>query len=62
MGALERVAYLEAALRKIAKREGRYSRDHHQHAANTIEDMAAVAEKALAGTWDAPSSGTEARP
>ena len=51
-GEADRVAYLEAALRKIAKREGRFSRDHLTHASNTIEDMATVAEHALNGTWE----------
>lgn len=38
------------ALRTITRREGRYSRDPLTHAANTITDMACVAEDALAGT------------
>ena len=48
----DRVFYLESALRKIAKREGRFSRDHLTHAGNTIEDMSAIAETALTGTWE----------
>jgi hypothetical protein len=35
------------ALREIAKGEGRYSRDPLEHASNTIEDMKALAEKAI---------------
>lgn len=37
----------EAALREITKREGRFSRDPLEHASNTIEDMAAIADAAL---------------
>ena len=51
-----RIAYLEAALRKITKREGRFSRDRLEHASNTIEAMAFVADGALNGTWDAEES------
>ena len=36
------------ALREIAKGEGRYSRDPLEHASNTIEDMQAIAAKAIA--------------
>lgn len=36
------------ALEQIAKGEGRFSRDHLTHAENTIEDMKALAEQALA--------------
>jgi hypothetical protein len=35
------------ALREIAKGEGRFSRDPLEHAANTIEDMKALAEAAI---------------
>lgn len=35
------------ALREIAKGEGRFSRDHLEHAENTIEDMKALANAAL---------------
>jgi len=35
-------------LQEIAKAEGRYSRDKYEHACNTIEDMVALANKALA--------------
>jgi hypothetical protein len=52
MSATERVQYLEAALRKIEKCEGRYSRDRLTHAENTIQDMAKVANAALEGTWE----------
>lgn len=40
------IASLEmlAALREIAKGEGRFSLDHHEHACNTIEDMKAIAK------------------
>lgn len=49
----EQAAYLEKALRKITRREGRFSMDHHDHAMSTIEDMAEVAEAALKGEdWD----------
>lgn len=47
-----RLAYLEAALRKVAKKEGRYSRDPLDFACNTVEAMADVATSALAGTWE----------
>jgi hypothetical protein len=36
------------ALREIANGEGRYSRDPLEHASNTIEDMRALALKAIA--------------
>ena len=39
---------LVGALREIAKGEGRYSMDQLTHAANTIEDMKALAVAALA--------------
>ena len=49
----EQAAYLEKALRKITRREGQFSRNHHTHAENTIDDMAGVAEAALKGEeWD----------
>lgn len=50
----ERIVYLEAALRKIAERTGRFSRDPLEHAENCIESMGKTAEQALAGTWEAP--------
>ena len=46
-----RIATLEAALREIAKREGRYSHNHLEHASNTIDAMATIALDALDGTW-----------
>lgn len=49
---VERVKYLEAALRELSQPRGRYSRDRLTHAQNVIEDMAALAEAALAGTWE----------
>lgn len=36
------------ALKEIAKGEGRFSRDHHEHASNTIDDMKELATTALA--------------
>ena len=39
---------LVAALREIAQGKGRYSMDKLEHAANTIEDMKALAVAALA--------------
>lgn len=39
----------ESALREIAKREGPFSLDLLTHATNTIENMAGIAEAALAG-------------
>ncbi len=50
------VEYLRAALRQIAKCEGRFSRDQLTHAGNTIEDMEAIANGALAGTWTVPDA------
>ena len=50
---MTREEYLEAALRKIARGEGRYSRDTLTFATNTIEDMVKVAQDALLGTWEA---------
>lgn len=47
-GEAAREAVLVAALRKIARGEGRFSRDHLTHCENTIEDMKAVADAALA--------------
>ena len=38
---------LRTALGKISEGRGRFSMDHHQHAANTIEDMKALANAAL---------------
>lgn len=46
-----RIATLEAALRKIITREGRYSRDPLAHASNTIDAMAELAQSALDDTW-----------
>lgn len=51
-----RIAYLEAALKAIAKREGPFSRDQLTHASNTIDAMAQIAEDALAGKWEAPDA------
>ena len=39
---------MREALVQIAKGKGRFSRDHHEHAENTIEDMKALALNALA--------------
>ena len=36
------------ALKEISKGEGKYNRDHLQHAENTIESMKAIANKAIA--------------
>lgn len=44
----QREADLLAALREIAKGQGRFSLDHHEHACNTIEDMKAIAVEAIA--------------
>jgi hypothetical protein len=41
------VAKLRLALEQISKGEGRFSRDPLTHASNTIEDMKAIATKAL---------------
>jgi len=41
-------AELLAALTEIAKCEGAYSRDELTHARNTIENMAMIAENAIA--------------
>jgi hypothetical protein len=49
---LSLVTYYRAALAKIAKQEGRFVRDPCEHARNCVEDMAHVAEGALAGTWE----------
>lgn len=46
-----------AALREIAKGEGRYSRDPLTHAANTIEDMKALAAATLAASQPEPEPG-----
>jgi hypothetical protein len=40
-------AALVAALKEIAKGEGRYSKDRYTHACNCIEDMKAKADEAL---------------
>lgn len=49
----ESAAYLEGALRKITKREGRFSHDQMTHAENVMDDMAEVAAKAIKGEeWD----------
>ena len=45
--AADRIEALEAALRGITRGEGRYSRDPHEHACNTIEDLIAIARAAL---------------
>lgn len=42
-----RLASMEAALREIEKGEGRFSRDHLTHCENTVEDMKAIARRAL---------------
>ena len=43
---------MDEVLRKLAQGKGRYSRDYHQHLENCIEDMKALANKALAATGD----------
>ena len=43
-----RIKGLVEALTTIAKREGRFLRDHLTHCENTVEDMGAVADEALA--------------
>ena len=45
---------LREALVEIGKGEGRFSVDHKQHAINTIEDMKALADAALAATEVTP--------
>jgi hypothetical protein len=52
--AADRIEALEAALREIARGEGRFSRDPYEHACNTIEDLIAIARAALAPEQDAP--------
>jgi hypothetical protein len=47
-----RIEALEAALREIARGEGRFSRDPYEHACNTIEDLIAIAKAALAPEQD----------
>jgi hypothetical protein len=42
-----KLAQVVAALEQIAKGEGRYNRDPFIHAANTVEDMIALATAAL---------------
>lgn len=42
-----RIERLRAAIREIAKGEGRYSESRQQHADNTIEDMIGLANDAL---------------
>jgi hypothetical protein len=49
-----RIDYLELALKKIVKREGRFSRDPLTHASNTIDDLCEVAQLALDGSWKDP--------
>jgi hypothetical protein len=44
----QRNADLVAALKKIAKPEGAYSRDELTHARNTIANVIAIAKQALA--------------
>ena len=44
----EREKALREALEKITRREGRFSTDQLEHASNAVEDMAQVAEEALA--------------
>lgn len=39
------------ALKEIAKREGAYSRDPMEHARNTIDNMASIADAAINGTF-----------
>ena len=50
--AADRIEALEAALREIARGEGRFSRDPYEHACNTIEDLIAIASAALAPEQD----------
>jgi len=48
------VTYYRAALTRITKRLGRFSLDPHEHANNTIDGMAQIAEDALNGVWEPP--------
>jgi hypothetical protein len=43
----DRIEALEAALREIARGEGRYSHDQYEHACNTIEDLKAIVRAAI---------------
>lgn len=43
----DEIRRLRAALTEIAKGEGRFSRDPLEHASNTVDDMKAMARKAL---------------
>lgn len=45
--AVKRIEELEEVLAEIAKGEGRYNADKLQHAVNTIDDMKAIANKAI---------------
>ena len=46
------VARLRAALAEVAKGEGPFSRDRFTHAANCVENMKSIAEKALRDSAD----------
>lgn len=54
------VGNLRDALQRIAKKEGRYSRDPMTFAENTIEDMARIASEALEAA--APQSAVPTTP
>ncbi len=43
----DKLAIAKAALEEISEGKGRYSMDHLEHASNTIQDMKALAVKAL---------------
>lgn len=53
---VDRVAYLETALRRIAEGRGAFSRDQLTFAGNVIEDAKRTALAAIAGTWEAPDA------
>ena len=54
-----RMEGLVAVLREISEAKGRFSRDNHQHAKNTIEDMKELALNALRDLAAALSVGAE---
>ena len=55
----KRMEGLVAVLREISEAKGRFSRDNHQHAKNTIEDMKELALNALRDLAAALSVGAE---
>ena len=54
-GFASRELYLEAALRQVTKKLGRFRRDPLEHASNTIDDMASTAERAIVREWEPES-------